>query len=186
MPDANFQIQTQRLRLVAMTPGLLRLQTEDRAGFFEALNVAPEFSWPPELVDDSAMQWLRDRLDTDKSQTGWHFWAFIWPGSGGQPDRLVGGGGFKGPPDENGEVEIGYSMLISFREQGLATEAVEGLLDWARQDDRVKRVIAKTLPHLTASRRVLEKTGFSEAGEREEDGNKIVVYTRSLEHAQAA
>jgi len=186
MPDADLDIRTQRLRLVAMTANLARLQVEDRDAFFEALDVAPEASWPPELMDADAMAWLRSEIEADPDLAGWLFWVFIWPGAGGQPDRLVGGGGFKGGPDASGTVEIGYSMLLSFREQGLATEAVEGLLGWARRDSRVKRIRAETLPHLTASRRVLEKTGFTETGERTEDGIAIVVYERPADHAEAA
>lgn len=186
MPDTHPEIRTQRLRLVAMTRELARLQTDDRAAFFRALGVAPEASWPPELMDAEAVDGLRARIEADPAQAGWLFWVFIWPGAGGQPDRLVGGGGFKGEPDANGQIEIGYSMLLSFREQGLATEAVEGLLSWARQDARVKRVKAATLPHLTASRRVLEKTGFEEVGERTEDGTTIVLYERAVARAEAA
>lgn len=68
-------------------------------------------------------------------------------------------------------------MLPSFREQGLATEAVEGLLGWALKDERVKSVRAHTLAHLYASRRVLEKTGFAPApGAADADGDQTVRY----------
>ena len=186
MAKIDLDIQTQRLRLVAMTAELARLQIEDRDAFFDALDVMPEATWPPELMDDEVLTWLRNRFDADPGEAGWLFWAFIWPGAGGQAGRLVGGGGFKGQPNSAGEIEIGYSMLISFREQGLATEAVEGLLDWAETDDRVKLVLAKTLPHLAASRRVLEKTGFTEIGEAEEDGQTVMVYERQPRRAEAA
>lgn len=178
------EVKADRLKLIALDARLVGLQLRAPAAFFEALNVQSEASWPPELLDEGSVQWTLDHMESQPEDVGWYFWAFVWPGFSGGMDRLVGGGGFKGPPNADGEVEIGYSMLVSFREQGLATEAVEALIDWAYQSGRVTRVIAETLPHLIASQRVLEKTGFVEAGTREEDGVKIVRY--ALERARKA
>ena len=180
------QIRTQRLQLVAVTAELARLQIEDRDAFFRTIDVMPEVTWPPELMDGDALHWLQETANADAAITGWMLWIFIWPGAGGQAGRLVGAGGFKGEPNTDGEVEIGYSMLISFREQGLATEAVEGLLGWSERDPRVKRIIAKTLPHLAASRRVLEKTGFVEKGEELDEGRTLIRYEREGRNAKAA
>lgn len=186
MPQRHIEIRTKRLKLVALNVALSKLQLTDRVSFFKALCVREEPVWPPELMDTAAMKWVDDRLNSDPDEAGWLTWVFIWPGVAGQPDRLVGAGGFKGAPDESGAVEIGYSMLISFREQGLATEAVDGLLGWAERDSRVKRVIAHTKAHLTASRRVLEKTGFVETDTftDPEDG-EVVRYERPRRAAAA-
>jgi len=178
-------VKAERLRLVALDARLAGLQSRAPAAFFEALGVQSEASWPPELMDQSAMAWCEEILKSSPDDTGWYFWAFIWPDFVGGMDRLVGGGGFKGPPDANGAVEIGYSMLTSFREQGLATEAVEALVDWAFSTGQVGEVIAETLPHLIASQRVLEKTGFVEAGTRETDGVKIVRFALQRERKAA-
>jgi [ribosomal protein S5]-alanine N-acetyltransferase len=178
-------VKADRLKLVALDARLAGLQSRDPAAFFAALNVQSEASWPPDHMDRAAMEWTEDRLKTNPDDAGWYFWVFIWPDFVGGKDRLVGGGGFKGPPDENGSVEIGYSMLTSFREQGLATEAVRALVGWAFSTGQVREVIADTLPHLIASQRVLEKAGFAETGTREEDGVKIVRFALQPERAAA-
>ena len=91
----------------------------------------------------------------------------------------MGVGGFHGPPDADGQVEIGYAMQPSFREQGLATEAVEGLVKWAFDHPEVRNVRAQTLPHLTASIRVLEKTGFTFVKEyTDESGDTLCLFER--------
>lgn len=187
MAQRKIETRTKRLRLVALNGELSRLQIEDRAAFFDALGVRHEPVWPPELMDGKALEWVDRRLNADPTEAGWLTWVFIWPGVAGQPDRLVGAGGFKGAPDAAGTVEVGYSMLLSFREQGLATEAVEGLLDWAESDRRVKRIIAHTLPHLTASQRVLEKTGFveTETFNDADEGGPVVRYERARRAAAA-
>ena len=179
------ETRSERLKLVALDARLAGLQSRAPAAFFEALGVQSEASWPPELMDQAAMDWCEAELKARPEQNGWYFWAFIWPGFAGGMDRLVGGGGFKGAPDKDGRVEIGYSMLVSFREQGLATEAVEALIDWAFATGQVSEVIAETLPPLIASHRVLEKTGFVETGTREEDGVTIVRYALRREKAAA-
>lgn len=154
------ELVSPRLRLVALTPRLAELQLDDRAAFFEALGVEAEPSWPPDLIDEDAMRHLRERLAAHPGDVGWQAWVFISP----VMHRLLGSGGFHGPPDADGRVEIGYSMLTSYREQGLATEAVNALLHWAYEDARVKQVIAHTRDDRDASHRVLEKAGFVQSG----------------------
>lgn len=150
------ELVSQRLRLVALTPQLAEWQVCDRQAFFKALGVEPEPVWPPEQVGDGDISWIRDELKAHPQDAGWYCWVYI----SSIMKRLLGAGGFKGAPDETGTVEIGYSMLTSYREQGLATEAVMALLDWAYRDDRVRTVVAHTRDDRDASHRVLEKAGF--------------------------
>lgn len=152
----TLEIASSRLRLIALDAELARLQLDDRLAFFKALGVEIEPSWPPELMDKNALHWAADRLSAEPDQQGWHAWVYISP----VLNRLVGCGGYKGPPDANGSVEIGYSMLQSYREQGLATEGVMTLLDWAYENEAVKSVTALTRADRDASHRVLEKAGF--------------------------
>ncbi|MBV5256905.1 GNAT family N-acetyltransferase [Synechococcus moorigangaii CMS01] len=156
---------TPRLRLVALDTALACLQLDDRKQFFRALNVSPEASWPPELNNTESMTQTRDRLTDRPAEAGWHGWVFIMRWADDAPGRLVGNGGFYGPPDKSGTVEVGYSMLPSFREQGLATEAVQGLAGWAFSQPGVTAITARTLVSAAASRRVLEKSGFVMTGE---------------------
>jgi [ribosomal protein S5]-alanine N-acetyltransferase len=74
--------------------------------------------------------------------------------------RLLGTCGFKGVPNEDGMVEIGYEIEANYRQQGLATEAAQGLIDFALQNEEVKEIIAHTLAHENPSVSVLKKLGF--------------------------
>lgn len=78
------------------------------------------------------------------------------------PDRFGAGMiGYKGAPDENGSVEIGYGIDAAYRNQGFMTEALEGMVRWAFQDPRCNRILAPdTLRSNLASNRVLEKVGM--------------------------
>lgn len=174
----RLETRTTRLRLVALDAELARLQVEDRKAFFAALGAEREAAWPPVAEDEPKLREKLDILTRHPEQTGWRGWVFLLGWTPGGLDRAVGAGGFFGPPDQAGVVEIGYAMAASFREQGMATEAVTGLLDWAFGHDAVSKVVAFTEPHLTASRRVLEKTGFTLQGEEMRAAGPRVRYER--------
>lgn len=75
---------------------------------------------------------------------------------------LVGFGGFKGAPQDH-HVEIGYAIAPAIQGKGLATEAVELMVDKAKSAG-VLVVVAHTLPEENASVSVLRKTGFELVG----------------------
>jgi RimJ/RimL family protein N-acetyltransferase len=100
----------------------------------------------------------------------WPGYFFICP-----PERsLVGNGGFAGPPNADGEVEIGYEIAPQFRNRGFATTAVEGILKIAFSREQVQAVIAHTLPEENASSAVLKKCGFSLVAEMAHSGLDLV------------
>lgn len=78
---------------------------------------------------------------------------------------VIGAASFKGPPDATGMVEIAYGIVPSFEGRGYATEAARALIDFAQRDDKVRQIIAHTMPEANASTRVLKKCGFTFAGE---------------------
>lgn len=75
----------------------------------------------------------------------------------------LGFGGFKGPPDDAGRVEIGYLTFPSAIGRGVATTVARALLEIAGSNGAVT-VVAHTLPEVNASTRVLENAGFERDG----------------------
>lgn len=88
---------------------------------------------------------------------GWWTWFFV---TRAPPRRLVGLGGFKGPP-AGGLVELGYGIAPGERGRGYATAATHALVARALADPRVEAVFADTPPVAGASDRVLRKAGFA-------------------------
>jgi RimJ/RimL family protein N-acetyltransferase len=74
---------------------------------------------------------------------------------------VIGGVGFYGGPDPDGRINVGYGMAGDYRDRGLTTEALIAMLDLAAADTRVSHVVADTTVENMASRRVLDKAGFS-------------------------
>jgi [ribosomal protein S5]-alanine N-acetyltransferase len=84
--------------------------------------------------------------------------------------RVIGGCGFLGPPDATGSVEIGYGLAPSQRGKGIATEAVNGLVDEAWRDPVVKLVYAFTDKENEPSQAVLRRAGFQRL---DSDGDQL-------------
>lgn len=78
--------------------------------------------------------------------------------------RVVGAGGVKAPPLDDGEVEIGYGVAPAYRGRGLATLAACSLTEEALACG-ASRVSAYTRPDNTASWRLLRSIGYVRDGE---------------------
>jgi len=76
---------------------------------------------------------------------------------------------FKGPPNANGEIEIGYGTYPDFERNGLMTEAVGRIIEWAFQQVNVTSILAETDPENSASHRVLEKNGVLVQGQKSDN-----------------
>jgi len=167
---SDIRVITDRLELIAGTPELARAEIGDRSLFSRLLGARVPASWPPPLNDADSMEWFARYLEENPDGVGWSCWYFVLRGGEAGGGVAIGNGGFKGKPTADGTVEIGYSLLAEYQGKGYATEAVRSLLAWAFSHPHVGCVIAETYPDLWPSIRVLEKSGFTHAGEDSGEG----------------
>jgi ribosomal-protein-alanine N-acetyltransferase len=158
-------LRTPRLVLIQGTREVLEAELASRDALGSALGVDVPASWPPELYDADAVRWTIRWLGEHAEQADWslYYVATVDGGADGRPG-LVGVVGYKGGPDAEGIVEIGYGVVPEQRRRGFASEAVSALLARAFADPRVVMVTAHTLPGLDASIGVLRATGFTYEG----------------------
>ncbi len=83
-------------------------------------------------------------------------------------NRMIGDLCFKGLPNSDGEIEIGYGTYEDFRGNGYMTEAVGGMIEWAKQQPRVKAITASTDQTNLPSMVILQKNQFVKVGESED------------------
>ncbi len=115
-------MHTHRLHLIPCTHAHLEAFLRNRAALARMLQVSIPDSFP---VFPGSFEYWHQRLSIDSSLLGWSSWLFVH-----QTERvLLGDGGFKGPPTDQGTIEIGYAIVPEYRRQGLATEAARGLTD---------------------------------------------------------
>ena len=166
MADA---IATPRLRLLPLTPSLLRAVVGgDRAEVERQLGARVGRGW-----EDGVPAKLRlVQLAADASQQPWLVRAMV----ASTPRQVVGCVGFHAPPDEDGRVEIGYDVVVSERRKGYAREGIQALLDWAWATGRARTCVASVSPHNAPSLALIRSFGFRHVGEQidEIDGLELV------------
>lgn len=133
------------------------------------LGVKPPPSWPPQFHGPETRDWMRGLLRKHPDEPGYASWYLIAHG------ELVGTIGYKGPPDAQGAVEIGYSVVDDRHRRGYASAGVALVTRRALADRRVTVIFAETLPDGLASQGVLTKAGFLLLGSRidAEDGEVL-------------
>ena len=170
MTDSNAcnSLTTERLELIPATAERVRAEIRCADRLFDLLQCEPVADWPPAETRD-ALAFFLQQLDAAASEAiGWLSWYWIF--RDGARRILIGGGGFKGTPGDDGVVEIGYSVRPCYRGRAFASEAVAALADWALRRPGVTRVVAETSPDNVGSVRVLEKVGFRRMGHGVEPG----------------
>jgi RimJ/RimL family protein N-acetyltransferase len=130
----------------------------------------------PSFFTEERMIWLCkyriDQIETDPSSAEWLVRVVV-----SIPDGdAIGHAGFHGPPDENGMVEVGYSVVPEFRRRGYAKAIVRTLLERAASDLRVTVVRASISPDNEASLATIAGFGFTKVGEQwdDEDGLELL------------
>ncbi len=76
------------------------------------------------------------------------------------------------------DVEAGWAIVPDRWGQGLATELAHACVEVAFEQLRLREIVAFTLPHNIASRRVMEKTGFEYERDIVHAGMPHVLYRR--------
>jgi [ribosomal protein S5]-alanine N-acetyltransferase len=131
---------------------------------------------PDDMRDglDHFLQYRTAQLREDPSVEPWLGRVIVLDDEQGR--RVIGSIGFHGPPDEGGRVEVGYRVDPHHRRQGVATEVVRAMFDWANREHGVTRFRAATAPDNLASQAVLARFGFRQAGLQmdEVDGLELV------------
>ncbi|MXX24892.1 MAG: GNAT family N-acetyltransferase [Caldilineaceae bacterium SB0668_bin_21] len=150
------RLETPRLTLMALTVQQMRWQRDSFARLEQALGLAASGQRLEEElrpIVSRAISHMRRR----PYHARWHCqWAAVLK----EERRIVGSLAFKGPPDRDNAVEIGYGFDSFYHNRGLATEAVGEMVRWALDEEGVEAVIAETANMNVASMRVLQKVGF--------------------------
>jgi RimJ/RimL family protein N-acetyltransferase len=148
-------IETERLSLKALTSEQLDLYLSDRDRLEVELGISISQSVMTERVKRAVGMKMAKMALADIEKHPWYtYWLIV------VNDERFGAGliGFKGVPDAEGEVEIGYGIDPLYQNRGYVTEAARAMIAWAFQEPECKAVIA---PHTSrsnsASNKVLEK-----------------------------
>jgi len=126
---------------------------------------------PPEQARE-ASQAAYDYFTCHWQQHGFGVWAV----ADRSYDKLIGHCGLNRLPDSD-EVEVLYRLDRAYWNQGLATEAAKASLRYGFEQVKLDKIVALTLPHHLASRRVMEKAGLHYTKDARIYGLDVVYYT---------
>jgi len=167
-------IRTPRFELVSMSlPFMEALRRRDLSAAEHVIGAKVPTHLPDELE-----HFLEYRIADLTADPTWQPWLgrVIVLDAGQAGRRVIGSVGFHAPPDATGQVEIGYRIEPEFRRQGVATEVVGALFEWAWREHGITRFRASTAPDNVASQGVLAKFGFVRTGSQMDqyDGEELV------------
>ncbi len=139
------------------------------AGDRDAASAAAGVALTDYLVSESWLWRIRlDQIRRDPASAEWIARAAVAEPGG----VVVGHGGFHGPPDAEGTVEVAYSVDPAYRRHGYAKAMLAELLRRADADPRVRAVRASIRPDNAGSLATIAGFGFRKVGEQwdPEDG----------------
>ena len=154
---------TPRLKLLALSLPHLEALAQSRSQLEKMLGLSPsafQLNAPPDFLEEFQQALTNFNLPQLRTKPEVYPWNAHWLLILQAENKGIGGMGLSGPPDENGELSLGYFVDKKYEGQGLCSEAVQGLLAWIAQDPRVRRLRADTLPDGIGSQKVLQKNGF--------------------------
>lgn len=149
-------LHTQRMRLVPLTLAQMQMQLDDYPGLERSLGAKVTGN----RLEKEMHKNVARGMDYMRQEPDHAIWNTLWAAILEEDSTFIGGIGFKGPANAEGEVELGYGFDAPYRNRGLATEAVRAMTQWAFEEPAVATITAETNYTNIASARVLQKSGF--------------------------
>ena len=157
-------IETERFRIQPLTyDQLVKYIRNDNTLETELHLNSTSRSISPELNEALEQTILPAVADSTKN----YLFSTLWTIISKSENKMVGDLCFVGEPNADGEIEVGYGTYEEFQGKGFMTEAVGGLIAWAKKQAGVKAFIASTDKSNVASYSVLIKNNFIKTGETE-------------------
>ena len=150
-------IHTQRLILIPYTLEVARAIRAGNTGILAEIGLQPTRIWPDQESMDTLPRVIK-RLEQLPEPTGFESWMIVLKRNA----TVIGDAGFKGAPNKEGVVDIGYSIIEQEQQRGYGLETARALVAWAFRQPQVKCVTANCLLENAASIRLLEKLGMQE------------------------
>lgn len=165
-----FPIKTERLRLIPLNAAMLQAWSKSRSQLEQVLGLQPS-----DLQISSGMEEeIEEALEFWKAFTKNHpedfYWGTNWEIVLEAENRTIGGIGMGGPPNQHGQVTVGYHIDVRKHKQGYGTEALAGLRDWVMQQPGCTSMVAFTPVDNLPSQKVLAKCHFELVEQVEEAG----------------
>lgn len=148
-------IETARLLLLALLPEEIEALIAGKTGHVAFLT---GFTFPPDDPNRGVdLSWHLRALQADRNQLSWRIRVIVERSS----NTVIGSINLKGPPNADGDVEIGWGLNDDARGKGYATEASAAVIDWAIRQPGVATISATIPDDNYPSLRLAARLGFA-------------------------
>jgi len=151
------ELNTDRLRILCLDLTNFKLYINEHGNMQRNIGIQITVEALPDELK-SVFQSAYEQAMADNKN---YVWYTVWQIISKTDNCAVGGICFKGRPNIDGEVEIGYGTEPDYQNKGYMTEAVKAIIQWAMKQDEVLYIIAETEKSNIASHKVLEKNGMT-------------------------
>lgn len=152
------KIETERLLLIPFTKQLCHLINDKDFIALQNKGMNAGEGYPDQETLDTIPKIVAN-IELSNGPTGFESWVIITK----KDMKIIGDVGFKGIPNQAGEIDLGYGIIASERKKGYAFEAAKALCDWAISFPDVIRITAKCLIDNEGSFKTLEKLNFKKS-----------------------
>jgi len=160
-------IITERLLIVPMTYSMvnciLKGTINGKYSILEELGFYTDRMWPRQDTLD-ILNFIVDSMDKNDAVSGFDAWMVVKK----EDMTIIGDAGFRGEPNEKGEIEIGFGLIEEEHRKGYGYETAMALIEWAAQINDVKVIKADCLIDNKGSIRILEKCNMQEVSRDKE------------------
>jgi [ribosomal protein S5]-alanine N-acetyltransferase len=150
-------IETERLFIKPLSIDELKKQIVNPNELAQDLGLTLSKSLQEEETQDAIKNFLLPNLENSHKDV---LFSTMWIVIDKKEKAMIGGICFHGEPNENGEVEIGYGIDYEYRNKGFMSETIAGLIQWLKNNKKVKAIKAETDTENLSSIKVLEKNNF--------------------------
>lgn len=154
-------LETARLVLVTLLAAeieALIAEDGDRAG--ESAGVVFPAGWPNDRDARDGLSWHLRALQSDPDQRAWRIRVIVERES----NRVIGSINLKGPPSDEGDVEIGWGLIEEARGRGYAFEAASAVMAWASRQPGVTSISTTVPDDNERSQRLAARLGLVRRG----------------------
>lgn len=157
------KITTDRLYLIPFTIPIAQEILDRKYTILSGMGLNRGKGWPDEDLLETLPR-IVTNLEKVAEPSGFESWLIVEK----EGMNIVGDAGFKGKPDQEGAVDLGYGIVDSARRKGYAVEAGEALISWAFKQQQVKVITARCMHVNEGSTKTLERLGFYQKVIKEE------------------
>ncbi|MFZ3588076.1 GNAT family N-acetyltransferase [Bacillus sp. DJP31] len=148
------EIVTDRLLLVPCSLDLTKSLALYRGELEKRSPIRIPHDWPStQLI--GMLPYYIEKLETDQAEYGWGIWMIILY----EEKRIIGDVMMLGKPLD-GVVEFSYHLISDIRDDGIAFEAIEAMIDWLIESNDVTSLLTECGIYDEKSIRLLERLGM--------------------------